>query len=164
MLSNREIAKLILAGVAIATLVAMSVIGAQAQNTFTSPGGAQCILRPETIIINRPISNATVWSRADGWLRPYEAVALLSSISHLNESYYRDEAASAAVQVSILLDKSDTLRHTPLTAWLPEAGIPAITLQGAVRMFLFSQNSQQRGQYGFWLRRIVQSRQNDGCN
>lgn len=156
--------KLVFVGILLATLVAMIAVGAQAQSTFTSPGGSQCVLRPETVIINRPISNATVWSRVDGWLRPYEAVALLSSISHLDESHYRDEAASAAIQVSILLDNSDTLRHTLLSAWLQEEGVPATTLQSAVRMFLFSQNPQQRGQYGFWLRRIVQSRQNDRCN
>lgn len=164
MLSNREIVKFVFAGLAAATLLAMIAFSVQAQTAFTSPGGAQCILRPETILTNRPVTNATVLSRVDGWLRPYEAIALLSAISHLDESHYRDEAASAAIQVSILLDQSDTLRHSLITAWLADEGVPGMTLQGLTRGFLLTQNLQQRSQYGFWLRRIVQSRINTACN
>lgn len=141
-------------------IVAISIAG-QAQTVFSAPGAPRCVQRPETLL-GQPLGGQVVWSRFNGTLRPYDAAGLLATLNQAPA--YRTEAASVAIQLSISLDQSGALRDAPIAAWLDDPGIPAISLQGAVRFFLWTWHPPQRNQYGQWLVRIVQSQLNATCN
>ena len=137
---------------------------------FSSPGIDYCLLRPDSIT-SKP--SALVYTRAVNWSAfpvPVDAVGfiaeLLKNYSQYSEATEKtsinSELASLSVQYSFKNDPN--LRYAPIGAWVNDPDAPKTTLSGLCWVFLWSGNTNQRQTAGYWLRRVIESPNNERCN
>lgn len=139
-------------------------VGAQTPVSLDPSSAPLCLYHPWTVAhvnpLNRPV---IVQSRALGYVRAVDAGQHIASLEGTTDPFLLQDMYSATIQYSIA--GAPILGGMQVQNWLGDrAAHPNLTLGEAVRRFLMSGNIQQRQYYGYVLKLVMTSSENDYCN